>query len=82
MQQCLDKVKDGPDFVFWFCRRTLFRHPLVTCKTEDYNQRRRALFADDCCQWLAAAIGQLWTRYSCHFKINKGQVPPEYGINS
>lgn len=76
-QPCLDNVKDGPDFVFW-----LFRHQVVTCKKEDYNQRQRALITDDCCQWLATAIGQLWICYTCHFKISKGQVPPECVINN
>ena len=49
MEQFLDKVKDGPDFVCCVCHRLLFRHQVVKCRIDHYKQRKEiASIADKC----------------------------------
>ncbi len=51
------------------------------CITEEYLHK----CSKECvtpCQWLETARGQLWICYTCHYKINKGEKPPECAANS
>ncbi|XP_034036664.1 uncharacterized protein LOC117519424 [Thalassophryne amazonica] len=51
------------------------------CITEDYLHQ----CTKDCdvpCQWLDTARGKLWICYSCHYKINRGEMPPECWLNN
>lgn len=34
------------------------------------------------CPWMDSSRGQLRICYTCHYKINKGEVPPAYAGNS
>ncbi|XP_049447556.1 LOW QUALITY PROTEIN: uncharacterized protein LOC125898006 [Epinephelus fuscoguttatus] len=99
MQQILDKVKEGPEFVCSVCFRLLFRHQVLHCKQEDYSKRETvASIAANCItedylhkcngdcdlpyQLLDTARGKLWICYSCHYKINRGEMPPECWSNN
>lgn len=99
VQQFLDKVKDGPEFVCCVCRRLLFRHQVLNCKREEYRKTEtvasiaaKCITEDylhqcckDCdvpCHWLDTARGKLWICYSCHHKINRGEMPPECWLNN
>ncbi|XP_053179094.1 uncharacterized protein LOC128362380 [Scomber japonicus] len=49
MDQFLDKVKDGPDFVCSVCHRLLFRRQVVNCRKENYSKNKAlASLADKC----------------------------------
>ncbi|XP_030578908.1 uncharacterized protein LOC115775538, partial [Archocentrus centrarchus] len=51
------------------------------CLTEDYLHKCN----EDCvspCHWLDTPRGKLWICYTCHYKINKGEVPPESATNN
>uniref|UniRef100_A0AAX7UK93 ATP-dependent DNA helicase n=1 Tax=Astatotilapia calliptera TaxID=8154 RepID=A0AAX7UK93_ASTCA len=46
------------------------------CLTEDYLHKCNK----DCtnpCHWLETVKAKLWICYTCHYKINKNEVPPE-----
>ncbi|KAG7999536.1 ATP-dependent DNA helicase PIF1 [Nibea albiflora] len=93
MQRFLDKVKDGPDFVCCVCHRLLFKHQVLQCRRDYYRKKGVCLIADNCitenylhvcttscerqCSWVNTPRSQLWICYTCHYKINKGQVPAE-----
>ncbi|KAA0701445.1 ATP-dependent DNA helicase PIF1 [Triplophysa tibetana] len=98
MQQFLDLVKDGPDFVCCVCQRLLFKHQVLKCKRDYYFKKGVASTADKCiteeylhkcnktcvmpCQWLDTARGMLWICYTCHYKLNKDQMPVECATNN
>ncbi|XP_016118254.1 uncharacterized protein [Sinocyclocheilus grahami] len=98
MQRFLDLVKDGPDFVCCVCQRLLFRHQVLNCNKDYYYKKTIALNFDKCvteeylhkcektcvmpCQWLDTPRGKLWICYTCHYKINKGEIPPECARNN
>ena len=49
MEQFLEKVKDGPDFVCCVCYRLLFRHQVVQCRREFYKgKKEKTAVADRC----------------------------------
>ena len=99
MQQFLEKVADGPDFVCCVCHRLLFRHQVLHCKKDNYSKTQTVASiaancitedylhqcTEDCdlpCHWLDTARGKLWICFSCHYKINRGQMPPECWSNN
>lgn len=98
MQRFLDLVKDGPDFVCCVCQRLLFRHQVLTCNRDYYNRKAIVSISDKCiseeylhkcnkkcvipCHWLDTSRGKLWICYTCHYKINKGEMPPECVTNN
>nr|XP_021331136.1 uncharacterized protein LOC110439434 [Danio rerio] len=97
MQRFLEMIKDGPDFVCGVCQRLLFRHQVLHCNREYYNRKAIGPIYDKCisedylhkcdntrvkpCQWLDSPRGKLWICYTCHYKINKGEIPPECTTN-
>ncbi|XP_034537729.1 uncharacterized protein LOC117811513 isoform X2 [Notolabrus celidotus] len=51
------------------------------CLSEDYLHK----CSPDCevtCKLLDSPRGQMWICYTCHVKINKGEVPPESAVNN
>ncbi|XP_034553964.1 uncharacterized protein LOC117823040 isoform X1 [Notolabrus celidotus] len=51
------------------------------CLTEDYLHK----CSQDCevaCKLIDSPRGQMWICYTCHLKINKGEVPPESAVNN
>ena len=49
MEQFLEKVKDGPDFVCCVCYRLLFRHQVVQCRRKLYKgKKEKTAVADRC----------------------------------
>ncbi|XP_074521382.1 uncharacterized protein LOC141787083 [Halichoeres trimaculatus] len=49
IEQFLEKVKDGPDFVCSVCHRLLFEHQVLHCKKDDYKKNKAsALVAQTC----------------------------------
>lgn len=97
MQRFLDLIKDGPDFVCCVCQRLLFRHQVLHCNREYYDRKAIGSIYDICiteeylhkcdsscvmpCQWLDSHRGKLWICYTCHYKINRGEIPPECATN-
>nr|XP_054591529.1 uncharacterized protein LOC129155826 [Nothobranchius furzeri] len=97
VDQFLEKVKDGPDFVCCVCSRLLFRHQVLNCNQEYYRKTKEmSLIADKCvsdnhlhkcndaCRLpckLNVCRNKLYICYTCHYKISKCQIPPESSIN-
>ncbi|XP_061913866.1 uncharacterized protein LOC133656995 [Entelurus aequoreus] len=98
MDSFLDKVRDGPDFVCSVCHRLLFRYQVLHCEREVYAAcLATAGIANNCISEhylhscddrcvepcpLVVSRGQLWICFSCHSKINKGQIPAECWNNN
>lgn len=40
IQQFLDKIKYGPDFVCCVCHRLLLKHQVLVCKKDYYNKSK------------------------------------------
>uniref|UniRef100_A0A672F4L9 ATP-dependent DNA helicase n=2 Tax=Salarias fasciatus TaxID=181472 RepID=A0A672F4L9_SALFA len=97
MEQFVEKVKDGPDFVCCVCHRLLFRHQVLSCQREVYSSRsesarvaERCISEDylHCCSeecaepcQLVPSRGHLWICFTCHSKVSKGVTPAECWIN-
>ncbi|XP_042601481.1 uncharacterized protein LOC122140744 [Cyprinus carpio] len=98
MQRFLDLVKDGPDFVCCVCQRLLFQHQVLSCNRYYYSTKTIGSIFEKCvsekylhkcdttcvmpCQWLDTPRSKLWICYTCHYKINKGEIPPECASNN
>uniref|UniRef100_A0A672HNV9 ATP-dependent DNA helicase n=2 Tax=Salarias fasciatus TaxID=181472 RepID=A0A672HNV9_SALFA len=97
MDQFVEKVRDGPDFVCCVCHRLLFRYQVLSCQREVYSSRSEsARVADRCVSedylhrcseecaepcQLVPSRGHLWICHTCHSKISKGETPAECWIN-
>ncbi|XP_074546718.1 uncharacterized protein LOC141805519 isoform X3 [Halichoeres trimaculatus] len=98
MNQFLEQVKDGPDFVCCVCHRLLFRNQVVSCDRDTYSRTSRTAelaeacisecFLHQCSEGcvvpcqFAVSRGQLWICHSCQAKISKGEMPAECWINN
>ncbi|XP_074526296.1 uncharacterized protein LOC141790369 [Halichoeres trimaculatus] len=98
MNQFLEQVKDGPDFVCCVCHRLLFRNQVVSCDRDAYSRTSRtAELAEECisecflhqCReecvvpcQLAVSRSELWICHSCQGKISNGEMPAECWINN
>ena len=49
MEQFLEKVKDGPDFVCCVCHRLLFKHQVGNCNRESYRKYKTVVLVADAC---------------------------------
>ncbi len=98
MDQFLEKVRDGPDFVCCVCHMLLLRNPVLSCEREVYSASiATARIAERCfsehylykCNeecvvpcQLALSRCQLWICCTCHYKIATGEMPAERWINN
>ncbi|XP_073681626.1 uncharacterized protein [Garra rufa] len=98
MQRFFDLAKDGPDFVCCVCQRLLFKHQVLNCNRDYYKKKVIGLILDKCiseeylhkcnkncvmpCHLLNTPRGNLWICYTCHYKLNKGEMPPECFSNN
>ncbi len=98
MDQFLEKVKHGPDFVCCVCHRLLFRNQVLSCDREVYSASIvTSRIADRCISeeylhkcseecvvpcQLVLSRGQLWICYTCHHKIGTGEMPAECWTNN
>ncbi|XP_074538707.1 uncharacterized protein LOC141800196 [Halichoeres trimaculatus] len=98
MNQFLEQVKDGPDFVCCVCHRLLFRNQVVSCDRDAYSRTSRTAelaeacisecFLHQCSEecvvpcQLAVSRSELWICHSCQGKISKGEMPAECWINN
>ncbi|XP_050957725.1 LOW QUALITY PROTEIN: uncharacterized protein LOC127158760, partial [Labeo rohita] len=98
MQRFFDLAKHGPDFVCCVCQRLLFKHQVLNCNRDYYKKKVIGLILDKCiseeylhkcnkncvmpCHLLNTPRGNLWICYTCHYKLNKGEMPPECSSNN
>ncbi|XP_029902362.1 uncharacterized protein LOC115355645 [Myripristis murdjan] len=98
MEQFLEKVRDGPDFVCCVCHRLFFRYQVVSCDRETYRQSSAtAAVANRCiggqylhrCSGecvapcsLVSSRGNLWICYTCDRKLSSGEMPAECWVNN
>ncbi|XP_049908659.1 uncharacterized protein LOC126395316 [Epinephelus moara] len=98
MEQFLEKVRDGPDFVCCVCHRLLFRNQVQSCVREVYGTSlATAGIAEQCISekylhrcndqcvvpcQLVLSRGQLWICHTCHRKISAGEMPAECWSNN
>ena len=69
------------------CKREQHNNRKTTATIADQciNENYLHTCNDNCimpCQWMDSPRGQLWICYTCHYKISKGEVPPEYAGNN
>ncbi|XP_029933198.1 uncharacterized protein LOC115377526 [Myripristis murdjan] len=98
MDQFLEKVRDGPDFVCCVCHRLFFRYQVVICEREAYRRSSvTAAVADRClgqqylhrCSGecvvpcsLVSSRGNLWICFTCDRKLSSGEMPAECWVNN
>nr|XP_057920504.1 uncharacterized protein LOC131117065 [Doryrhamphus excisus] len=98
VENFLEKVKNGPQFVCCVCHRLMFKHQVLQCHREHYSKSASASLVNTCinedylhkcsaectvpCLLLESGRGQLWVCYTCHYKISKGEFPPECVANN
>nr|XP_057903045.1 uncharacterized protein LOC131101719 [Doryrhamphus excisus] len=98
VENFLEKVKNGPQFVCCVCHRLMFKHQVLQCHREHYSKSASASLVNTCinedylhkcsaectvpCLLLESGRGQLWVCYTCHYKVSKGEFPPECVANN
>nr|XP_057908359.1 uncharacterized protein LOC131104820 [Doryrhamphus excisus] len=99
VENFLEKVKNGPQFVCCVCHRLMFKHQVLQCHREHYSKSSASAslvnmcineqYLHKCdvectvpCVLMESGREQLWICYSCHYKLSKGEFPPECVANN